>query len=123
MKAYKTITLKQIIVLLVMIIVSYGCGRSQEEINVSQLQEEINVSQLQGRTGVWYKIDSETPYTGRVVDKYSSGQKKRELTYKDGIPDGPATAWYENGQKAAELTFKDGEIFDSKSWDEDGNLQ
>ena len=89
-KAYQTIqdvTLKRIIILLVMIFVSYGYGQSQEEINQSQLQErsgqsqeEIKASQLQERTGVWYKINSETPYTGLVFVKYPNGQKQVEFT-------------------------------------------
>jgi antitoxin component YwqK of YwqJK toxin-antitoxin module len=135
MKAYQTITLKQIIVLLVMIIVSYGCGRSQKEITTLQLQE---------RNGLFYKENSETPYTGLLVEYYPNGQKEKEGTYKDGKPEGPATSWYEsgqkqmegtykdgkrdglstwyeNGQKKREGTYKDGEVIDSKSWDKNGN--
>jgi len=158
MKTYKAkptiqyITLKQIIVLLVMIIVSYGCGRSQENI------------QLVERNGLFYEINSEVPYTGRVVGEeegtwkdgkregthtwwHENGQKKREGEYIDGKPegtytswhengqkeaevnckngnlDGPFTAWYENGQKKEEGTNKDGKVVAVKIWDKDGNLQ
>ena len=136
-KAYPTITLKQIVILLVMIIVSYGCGQSQEEIN-SILAEE--------RNGVWYKINSETPYTGRMVTKYPNGQKQHECTYKDGKQEGTGTWWHSNGQKLAEHTYKDGKLEgtltewhengqkkqevtykdgkrEGTSWDKDGNIK
>ena len=114
MKAYQTITLKQIIILLVMIIVSYGCGRAQEEIDKSQLQE---------RTGVWYKIDTEIPYTGRVFAKYPNGQKM-ECTYKDGKFEGTYTLWYRTGRKRSERTWKDGkEEGTATSWHRNGQKQ
>ena len=128
MKTYKAITLKQIIVLLVMIIVSYGCGRSQENI------------QLVERNGLFYEINSEVPYTGRVVGEeegtwkdgkregthtwwHENGQKKREGEYIDGKPEGTYTSWHENGQKKEEGTNKDGKVVAVKIWDKDGNLQ
>jgi antitoxin component YwqK of YwqJK toxin-antitoxin module len=92
MKAYQTITLKQIIVLLVMIIVSYGCG--------------VRQSQLQERNGLFYKINSETPYSGRMVDTYPNGQKKKECTYKAGKIEGAVTAWYENGKRKGSVPTK-----------------
>ena len=132
-KAYQTISLKQIIVLLVMIIVSYGC--------------DVRQSQLQERNGLFYKINSETPYTGRMVAKYPNGQKQHECTYKDGKQEGTGTwwhsngqklaehtykdgklegtltEWHENGQKKQEVTYKDGKPINKKSWDKDGNLE
>ena len=36
-----------------------------------------------------------------------SGQKESERTYKDHKEHGPGTAWYENGQKKEEWNFKD----------------
>ena len=115
MKAYQTITLKQIIVLLVVIIVSYGCGRSQEEITHPQLQL---------RNGVWYKIDTETPYTGRVVSKHPNGQKQFEWTFKDGKKEGTGTWWHENGQKLSEVAYKDGKQEGTfTAWHENGQKQ
>ena len=115
MKTYKTITLKQIIVLLAIIFVSYGCGRSQEE---------IASSQLQNRNGIYYRMGSETPYTGRVVVKYSNGHKWEESTYKDGMLNGPYTKWRENGQKSSEWTYKDGKVEGTVTeWDNNGNIR
>ena len=45
---------------------------------------------------------------GLYTNWYENGQKRDELTYKDGKFDGLYTNWYENGQKRFELTYKDG---------------
>jgi antitoxin component YwqK of YwqJK toxin-antitoxin module len=39
---------------------------------------------------------------------YESGQKKSEITYRNGIENGPVAAWHENGRKRAEGRFKNG---------------
>jgi antitoxin component YwqK of YwqJK toxin-antitoxin module len=41
---------------------------------------------------------------------YKNGQKKSEITYKDGKKDGKWTHWRENGEKKSEGTYKDGEL-------------
>ena len=55
---------------------------------------------------------------------YESGEKKREINWKDGDPDGPWTEWYENGQMEREGSFKDGkEDGLSIAWHENGQKQ
>ena len=39
---------------------------------------------------------------------YENGQKKEEVTYRDGEKDGLWTSWYENGQKSFVGNYKDG---------------
>ena len=99
------------------------------------------------RDGLVYEGDSETPFTGRMVDKYENGQKKveatykdgkaeglvtwwhenghgqkaSETTYKDGKPEGPSIVWHRNGQKYIERTWKDGKEVSKTKWDEEGN--
>ena len=104
----KYISWSVIFILLVFTSFLYGCT------------QVVETSQLQVRDRLYYKINSETPYTGRVVDKYTNGQKRVEGTYKDGKREGLNTKWYENGQKKEELTFKDGRPI-NKKWDKDGN--
>ncbi|MDG2182300.1 MAG: hypothetical protein P8L78_11445 [Mariniblastus sp.] len=36
------------------------------------------------RNGVFYKVNSETGFTGKVVGKYPNGQKMYEQSYQDG---------------------------------------
>ena len=37
--------------------------------------------------------------------------------------DGLYTNWYNNGQKRDELTYKDGELISEKYWNEDGSVK
>jgi antitoxin component YwqK of YwqJK toxin-antitoxin module len=66
----------------------------------------------------WYYED------GKVVDGvtkswFPDGQKKSEVTYKDGIKDGLWTELYENGQKKREVIYKDGELINELLWTKD----
>ncbi len=71
-------------------------------------EEEINKSKLQERNGKKYKINQDEPYSGKVVDYYKNGQKKEEMTFKNGIYEGSVIQWYENGQKSVDINFKNG---------------
>ena len=51
---------------------------------------------------------SDKPFTGQVVDSYSTGEKSLERTYKDGKANGLSTWWYDDGKKEYESTYKDG---------------
>ena len=97
------------------------------------------------RDGLFYEVNSETPFTGVLVSKHENGQKsadetwkdgKREglgtmwhangqklseITYKDGKREGRWTIWYENGQKKLEGTYKDDKLVSETQWDEEGN--
>jgi len=55
---------------------------------------------------------------------YKNGQKEYEyeFTFKAGKLHGRYTEWYENGQKREEITRKDGKILSRKKWDEDGGI-
>ena len=107
--------------------------------------QTVDGSTLYTRDGLWYDGDSETPFTGVLVDKYPNGQKMVELHFKDGKEEGLSTEWYangqkqlegtskdgkreglethwhENGQKKSEATFKDGKKVSETKWDEEGN--
>jgi len=45
------------------------------------------VDTLQNRNGVGYAINEENPYTGRLIEYWGNGEKKREVNYKDGKQD------------------------------------
>ena len=117
-------------------------------------------------TGEWYddektKIQSHKTYKrfekenndfdvgldGLLTGWYENGQKKEEITYKDGKQDGLWTGWYangqkkyegtrkdgkldglytdwdDNGQKKKERTFKNGKMISSKEWNKDGSVK
>ena len=91
----------------------------------------IDVDKLVERGGLLYEVNSDKPFSGEGVSYYSNGQKKSEVTFKDGKEDGFFTYWYENGQKEYEGTYiwmssqySDLKRFtkSSKRWDQDGKI-
>lgn len=86
------------------------------------------------------------PFTGMSYEEYSDGTLWDESLYKDGWPAGYSRVWYPNGQVMEESDWEKGKaysiilswypngklrsrihaeweiIFESKEWDEDGNL-
>ena len=59
---------------------------------------------------------------GKWTDWYENGQKRTEITYKDGKWNGKWTEWHEKtGQKVSEKTYKDGIRIEWLRWDRDGN--
>jgi len=59
---------------------------------------------------------------GLHTEWWENGQKKLEVSYKDGKPDGLGIVWYKNGQKKSEVTSKDGELISKKEWNKDGSV-
>ena len=60
---------------------------------------------------------------GLYTNWFENGQKRDELTYKDGKFDGLYTHWDENGQKSFEGTYEDGKLISEKKWNEDGSVK
>ena len=113
--------------LLVMGMVGCGGGDDAPTPNDSQAKvdeppvQTVDASKLVERDGLDYEGDSETPFTGVVVYKHENGQKKLEMTYRDGKQEGLETWWHENGQKRSEAIYKDGKKVSETKWDEEGN--
>ena len=79
------------------------------------------VSVLQDKNGVSYEVNSETPYTGKLVEWRLNGKKRFEVNWKNGKQDGVSTRWYANGQKEYEANYKDGKLDGIWThWDENG---
>ncbi len=90
-----------------------GCG-----------QEVINISQLEERDGLNYLVRKEKPFSGKISDHYSNGQKKIEANFKNGTLEGLWTSWYVNGQKEKEGEYKKGKQQIGWSfWTHDGIVQ
>lgn len=79
----------------------------------------IDKEQLQFRKGIAYVVNSEEPFTGKVVSHYSNGQKKFDGDYVDG-KNQRETTWYENGQKKREV---DELLRKSITWYENGKKE
>ena len=86
------------ITLLAMLIAIGGCSK------------EVPKDQLVERGGVYYEINSSTPFSGTTLWYHNNGQLRQEANYKDGKPDGLVTVYFENGQLRYKTEFTDGEL-------------
>ena len=68
--------------------------------------------QIVERDGIYYEVDSQTPYSGSSVSYHENGQLEASGNYKDGKMEGLHELYYENGQLEFKGNFKDGEEID-----------
>ena len=71
-------------------------------------KEPVNIDTLVSRNDIYYSINSDVPYSGRVFSTYINGQNEFVGTLKNGHEEGLLTHWYENGQKQTEEYYKQG---------------
>ncbi len=120
----------------ILVVLVAGCGG-----------ETVDVDKMVERDGVWYKPNSDSPFSGVLIDSYPNGQKKFEAKvyrgkqhgkqthwfengqvqeysyFEEGNKNGKIDIWHENGQKAMEGEIKYGKITDdTKTWDFNGNV-
>ena len=55
---------------------------------IASCSKEIPSDRLVERNGIYYEVNSQTPFSGRVVSYYGNGQLKYKGNYKDGEKDG-----------------------------------
>ncbi|MDR1835346.1 MAG: toxin-antitoxin system YwqK family antitoxin, partial [Fusobacteriaceae bacterium] len=66
----------------------------------------VNSDQLVKKDGVWYEEAENQPFTGLAKGYYSDGKLRTELTFRDGVPDGPSKGYYVNGKLRSEGNFE-----------------
>jgi antitoxin component YwqK of YwqJK toxin-antitoxin module len=99
--------------------------------------ERVNFNQLQDRSGMFYLVNSDKPFSGDVVSYangrvefegkiekglregtwtsyYANGQKKMEGNYKEGVKDGLWTYWKDNGTQEGLETYKYGKLLSNE---------
>jgi antitoxin component YwqK of YwqJK toxin-antitoxin module len=99
--------------------------------------ERVNFSQLQDRSGMFYLVNSDKPFSGDVVSYingkiefegkiekglreatwtyyYPNGQKKMEGSYKEGVKDGTWTYWKDNGTQEGLEIYKYGKLLSNE---------
>ena len=67
--------------------------------------EEISLVE---KDGIYYEVNSNTPFTGSVVEYYENGPLLGRGNFKDGKADGLWERFYENGQLDERGNYKDG---------------
>lgn len=72
------------------------------------LEKEVDISKKQVRNGIVYTVNSDTPFTGTMVGKYSNGQIKIMEEFKNGKYQGEQFYYYENGQIKEKIFYLNG---------------
>ena len=69
-----------------------------------------------------YVKGEDTPFTGRVVDKFPNKKLREEMHVIDGRPHGAWTEWYADGKKQFEIMYDAGKMKSFRLWDPTGKL-
>ena len=94
--------------------------------------KEVSIKSLQKRgedgNQLYYLPSQDVPFTGKAVAKWPDGQKKTEISYKDGKRHGLKAHWYESGQKLSEINYRHGKYhgplnmwYENGQWRRKGN--
>jgi len=95
----------------------------QSTLGMAEDMVVLHPSLIEERDGIAYQMGSDQPFTGSVVSTFVSGNKSSEMSYKNGLRDGPATTWYENGHLRLKSEYREGvRVGRWTSWDENGHV-
>ena len=84
---------------------------------IASCSKEIPSDQLVERNGIYYEVNSQTPFSGRVVSYHENGQLKWKRNYKDGNRDGLSELYGEDGQLRWIFCHQKGEEIDMSDCD------
>ena len=116
--------MRKLLLITLPLLLIVGC--SKEPINY-----ENTLIKRDGLYTNWYKNGQKRDeltykdgkFDGLYTNWYDNGQKESEGIYNDNKLEGFSAHWYENGQKSFEGTYKDGELISKKYWNEDGSVK
>lgn len=103
-------------ILLIVAVVITSCSKSDDEKIFEIYPGLISVE------GLYYKIDSDIPFTGSTISEYNSGNPYILAEFREGKLEGTYKAYYQNGRKMGESNYRNG-LKEGKSiaWHENGN--
>lgn len=70
--------------------------------------QAISMHYLVERQGIYYKVNSEMPFSGVAFSEYSNTQKEEENTFRNGVRHGKSLKWFNNGQIKFTGTYDSG---------------
>jgi len=90
---------------------------------LSSCSKTVESNELVQRNNQFFLPNSNTPFTGKVIDYFLDGKIKATYNLKDGQYNGIYKTFYENGQQYMVRTFKEGLAQgESKSYFNNGQL-
>ena len=75
---------------------------------ISACAKEIPSDQLVKKQGLYYEINTTTPFTGTTVSYHKNGNLSAKVNYKDGQLHGLSEEYYQSGQLSGLINYKDG---------------
>lgn len=70
----------------------------------------VDLMDLQNRNGVFYSVNSQTPFSGKFYLNFKNGKVQEEGALKNGLLQGKFAAYYPNGQVKVQTAYNDGKI-------------
>ena len=91
---------------------------------LSGCQKKREKSQLNFRDGLYYPVNSDSTYSGKIVTYYENGQYKTVIKVKDGLKDGLTKSWWENGRLESLKFYNNGVLSGKhKYYNQEGVLE
>ena len=75
---------------------------------VCSCTKELSSEQIFEINGLSYEVDSQAPFTGKVIDFHENGQLEKQEIYQDGALNGSRETYYANGQIEKKEFYKGG---------------
>ena len=75
---------------------------------ITSCSKEVPSDQLVIRDGIFYEVNSQTPFSGTSLSYNNDGQLEYREHFKDGKVDGLVEEYHENGQLKVRTNYKDG---------------
>ena len=76
----------------------------------SGCEKVVEKSELNFRNDIYYPVNSNTPYTVRIVSYYENRQLSESENCIDGIKEGSFVNYYENGQVKFTGSYRKGHL-------------
>ena len=77
---------------------------------------------IKKKDNLHYELGKETPFTGKILDYYQTGQLKLETHYEKGLMHGPHSLWYPDGSISVQTIYSRGKPSVKIKWDGEKEL-
>ena len=102
---------KNLLFLLIPILILQACTQVVEKKELTQKNDIV------------YQNEKKTPYSGKVYEDFSNGDRKMEGYYLNGKMNGAFIEWHENGEKKSEIYYANGKKDGNYTlWYENGKI-
>lgn len=73
------------------------------------------------KDGIYYLKESTKPYSGKILERFPSGEDSLKARITNGVLDGDYTTYYKSGAVRDSMIYKTDTLIRKKSWNENGN--